>query len=240
MSTSNTYTWTSTRDQIISNAFRKINALGDYETLTGDNRLTAGINAINPVIKNLMAKGMPVWAITETTVAFSNFSTALPVSIGIGQTINSVAPLKVIQALRKDDLTGIDVPMNIYTYEDYEILSNKTATGAPVHIFYQPLRNTGNIKVWPLPDTGYWQVNGSLYMRYHRPYQDMTASTDELDFPVEWHLPVTYALAYSLAPEYGVDMGNRQQLFNDMQYYINEALSFGTEEGSIYLQPRYR
>jgi hypothetical protein len=203
--------------------------------------MQAAINCINPLIKQYMTFGMPVWAITESTISFSQLGTTAGVTIGLtGQTVNQVAPLKVIQGLRVDNLAVITVPLNIYTYEDYEILSNKGAIGAPVHVFYQPLRNSGVIKVWPLPDAGYWQVNGSLYIRYHRPYQDFTVGTDEPDFPIEWTKALIYGLGYDLAPEYGIDTQQRQTLKADRDEAIESCLSFGTEEGGFYIQPRWR
>ena len=241
MTTSGVYTYSTNQTAVITGALRKVNVVGDFETLsTSDNRYLAAQAMLNPLIKSYMALGMPVWAVTDVTIPFSNFTNTNPVTIGLtGQLINQVAPLKVIQGLRKDNLTVIDVPLNIYTYEDYEILSNKAAVGAPVHVFYQPLRNSGRINVWPLPDA-YWQVNGSLYLRYHRPYQDFTAGTDEPDFPIEWNLVLIYGLAIVLAPEYGLDVEQRNMLKEDYKMFLEQALEFGTEEGSINIQPRPR
>ncbi len=239
MATSGVYTYSTSRDQLISAAFRKMGRLGDFETID-TNRLNAGINAINPLAKLYMTYGMPVWKLTSTVISFSQLGTTLGVTIGLtGQTVNQVAPLKVIQALRKDNLAVIDTPMNIYTYEDYELLTNKNAIGAPVHVFYQPLRNSGTAIVWPLPDPVYWQVNGSLYIRYQVPVQDFTVGTDEPDFPIEWCQALIYGLAYTLSPEYGVNPSKRQSLLQDWQMYQEMALSFGTEEGSFLMQPRW-
>ncbi len=238
MPTSGSYDWTSSRDSIITAAFRKIGALGDYETIDTQ-RLNAGIAALNPMIKAFQAQGMPVWAITEQYIAFSTF-TVPTVSIGPGATINQVVkPLKILQAIRRDNTVPtapIDVPLQIAPYENYENLSSKLTTGAPNTLFYQPLGYTGQISVWPLPDTS-WRTNGQLYIRYQRPFQDFDASTDEPDFPVEWHEALIYNLAVRLAPEYGLALPDRQTLIAEAKARLDEALSFGTEEGSLYLQP---
>lgn len=240
MATSGTYAFTLTRDACLSAAFRKINRLGDFETIDST-RTTTGLAALDPVIKSLMGLGMPLWAMTETTIALSLFTTVSPVLIGIGQTVNSVAPIRVVQALRKDNLTGVDVPLNIYTYEDYERLSVKASTGTPVHLFYQPTGASGTmggrLLLWSLPDT-YWKTNGSLYIRYQRPFQDAGATGAlELDFPPEWDQAVIYSLAYALAPEYGIDITMRQALKADRDEYLQMALSNQTEEGSLFFQP---
>jgi len=244
MATSGVYTYSTSQGAIILAAARKVNIVGDFETLTtSDPRYVALQAALNPIIKQNMAYGMPVWATVEQTIPFSTtgLNSLAGCTIGLtGQTVASVAPLKVIQGLRVDNLSGITVPLNIYTYEDYEILSNKSATGAPVHVFYQPLRNSGIIKVWPLPDTAYWQPNGSLYIRYQRPYQDFTTDTDEPDFPIEWNKTLIYQLAYDVAPEYGIDPSVRAVLKSDRDEALETVLMYGTEEGSFFMQPRQR
>jgi len=244
MATSGVYTYSTSQGAIILAAARKINIVGDFETLTtSDNRYIALQAALNPLIKQNMAYGMPVWAITEQLIPFSTtgFTTLAGVSIGLtGQTVSTVAPLKVLQGLRIDNTSNISVPLNVYTYEDYEILSNKFAQGAPVHVFYQPLRNSGAIHVWPMPDPGYWQVNGSLYIRYQRPYQDFTQDADEPDFPIEWNKTLIYQLAYDVAPEYGVDPSVRAVLKSDRDEALETVLMYGTEEGSVFMQPRQR
>jgi len=239
MSTSGVYTYTTSLQTIITSSLRKINVVGDYESLTTyDPRYLAGFNCINPMFKHYMTMGMPVWDVVDTTIQYSQLATTSGVTIGLtGQTINQVAPLKVIQALRRDNLSQIDTPMNIYTYEDYELLNNKYATGAPLHIYHQPFRNYSQIRIWPLPDPTYWQVNGVQYIRYHIPFTDFVNTTDEPDFPIQWTQALIYHLAYLLAPEYGLDTEQRSILKRDADIYLEQAMSFDVEEGSIKFQP---
>lgn len=238
MSTSGTYTWEGSRDFVITQAFKKINALGNFETLDTP-RLNDGINTLNPILKHYSTMGMPLWAIDEMTIPFSSLATTSGLAVGLGQTLNSVAPLKVLQAVRKDTTTGFDVPMTIYTYEDYQNLSNKASTGAPISLFYQPKGAIGYMKVWLLPDS-YWQTNGSLYIRYQRPFQDAGNASDVPDFPVEWQRTLILALAHDLAPNYGLDMSQRDQLRNMLKSSVDEILGFSGEEGSLFIQPARR
>lgn len=244
MATSGTYTFNDTVLSIVSGALRKINRLGDFETLgTSDPRYLAGKAALDPIIKSYHALGMPVWAIQDYEVPMSSITTSAGVTIGLSATVNTVAPLKIYQFIRRDTSSDIDVPMELYTYDYFMSLANKEITGAPVGAFYQPRgpANTtyGVLKVWPLPDT-YWTTNGKVVIRYQRPFQDAGASTDNLDFPVEWNRCMIYTLAYDLAPEYGLDINQRVGLKKDRDELLNMALGFGTEEGSLFLQPQKR
>lgn len=242
MATSGTYSWTSSRDFIITEAFKKIGRLGDFETIDTA-RLNAGIAAINPMVKAFHALGMPVWAITEQYLSFTSWAATSTVSIGPGATINQIVkPLKILQALRRDNSVPafpVDVPLEILPYENYELLSSKNATGAPTSLFYQPQAYQGNISLWVRPDA-YWQTNGQLYIRYQRPFQDFNTATDEPDFPVEWHEALIYNLAIRLAPNYGLPSVDRQALKADAKEALAMALGFDVEEGSLYLQPAVR
>lgn len=253
MATSGTYTWATNTSTVINSAFRKINRLGDFETITaGDNRYDRGLTALQTLVQRNAAYGMPLWAIEDLTINMSTtgLNTTAGTAIGIGQTINSVAPLKLIQAIRRDNTTPanpIDVPIEIYTWDYYNSLSQKASTGAPVGILYQGPRaitttevpENGRIKLWPLPDS-YWTTGGVLLIRYHRPFQDVGGPTIEFDFPNYWIHALTYQLAYALAPDYGLDPTQRGFLKKDMDQEVELALGFGTETGSFNIQPATR
>jgi len=255
MATSGTYTWATNTSTVINAALRKINRLGDFESVTtGDKRYDAALLALNPLLqRNSVLHGMPLWAVNEATIAFSTtgLDTTTGTLIGISQTINQVAPLRIIQAIRRDNSNAtypIDVPLEIYTYDYYESLSSKSSTGTPVGIFYQPIAasstgvpNMGRIKLWLLPDT-YWTTtaSGQLIIRYVRPFQDQVDTTGEVDFPNYWIMALTYQLAYALAPDYGLDPTQRGFLKKDMEYEVEIAMGGGTEEGSFNIKPRTR
>ncbi len=250
MATSGTYTDQLTNLQIISAALRKVNRLGDHETLGDtDTRYTNSLIALKLILKEFATSGMPLWAVEEATIAFSNFTTASGITIGLsGQTVTQVAPLKIVGAFRRDSVTAtdpVDTPMTVYEQDTYNTIPNKSTTGTPNFYTYYPdgagsaNAATGTLKVWPLPDT-YWTTNGSIVIRYQRPMQDAGTSAQNIEFPQEWHRAVVYALAYDIAPEYGLDINQRDRLMRDRDMIVAQAHSFGTEEGSFFFQPKKR
>lgn len=243
MSTSGSYNFTVTRNDIIQSALRKIGAMGDQETIVDSaaaNRLTAGINAINPMIKAFQAKGMPLWAQEQINVAMSNFATVGFKTIGPSQTISlAYKIMRVVEVYRRDTLAASDIEMNLFTWSDFLQLPIKAEPGTPLHFQYQPTAYAGQLRIWPLPDS-YWQTNGQLLIRIVREIQDFDAAADEPDFPKEWQEALIYQLAVRLAPEYGLGMNDRQILKQEAKDALDEALSSGTEEGSIYIQPAHR
>jgi hypothetical protein len=247
MATSGTYTDHPNNLATISAALRKIGRLGDHETLVDtDNRYTASLAALKLICKSFAVMGMPLWAIDEVEIPFSNFTTISGVTIGLsGNTITQVAPLKIIQAMRRDTTEDIDEPMLIYTADDYNLIPQKASTGAPLTYTYIPMGPDatnaahGHLRVWPLPDT-YWSANGAIFIRYQRPFQDVGASTKDLDFPQEWSRAIVYTLACDIAPEYGIDINQRDRLEKTRDRIVAETIGFGTEEGSFRIQPRKR
>lgn len=236
MSTSGSYTWTQTRSQVIKGALRKIGVLPSGGTPTA-NQTSDASDALNAIIKTLQADGMPVWAMATTSFTVSSGINTY--SIGPGLTVNVPAtPLKVVQAQRTI-LNGENVPLDIRDRYDFNALPiNSTVTGTPVALYYQPLSSTtggptGTVNLWPNPNDSTTVIT----LDYQRPYSDMNADTDNLDFPSYWVTPLIYLLAWSLAPEYGIPPIDRGVLQKEAEYWHQYALSFGAEEGSVFMTP---
>ena len=232
MTTSGVATFNVTRDQLITGALRMIGAIAQGETPTAT-QITEAAEALNMMVKAYEADGMPLWGITEASITLT--SGANSYNIGTGKTINKPKPLKVIQAWNRDLNSSVDIPMRILTRQEYNILGNKTITGNPIQIFYEPLLDYGVLHVFPTPDATS-TTNNKIYLVYQRPFEDFINSTDTPDFPQEWLEALKYGLAARLAPEYGVPLEQRQFLNREAGDLKVVALGFGTEEGSLYFQ----
>ena len=229
-------TFSITRDDIIKSSLRKIGVVAQGELPTTD-QITEASFALNLLVKSWEADGMPLWALRTTpvplTVGVNSYE------IGIGKTVNTDKPLKVFQAWNRVSGSSVDIPMRILTRQEYNILGNKTSTGNPIQIFYEPLKDYGILHVFSTPYSTSVS-NNQIYIVYQRPYDDFNASTDVPDFPQEWYDAVVYGLAVRLAPEYGVPIDQRQVLGREAADIKMAALSFGTEEGSLYFQREMR
>lgn len=230
MATSGSTDFILQRDQAITMALRKLGVLASGSSAS-TNQISDATLAIQAVCKALNADGMPLWKID--TVNFSTVASTSSYSIGTGLTINVPKPLKIVHAL----VTPSDsspIPMDPMTRYDFLGL-NSSSTGLPTSYSYSNDRTTGSISVWPTPDGVY-----TITLLYQSPIEDLDNSTDELDFPAEWMLAVVYMLAWTLAPEYGTPILDRQQLQKEAEYWHQYALSIGAEEGSIRFVPDQR
>lgn len=236
MTISGDASWNMTRDQIVNAAFRKIGVAVDGATAT-PTQLQNAYEALNNIVFSLYAQGMPVWAMTTTFFTPVLGQIAYPVGLGIGTgNLNIQAPLKITQAFSRDNISNTDIPMNIYTQYNYNLLSTKINQGYPVHLWYQPLNQAGTITIWPAPDQ-YTAANRVIYFVYQRAFDQFDASTDTPDFPQVWLEPLIYSLAHRLGPEFGIPLSEQDKLNETANALIQNALSFGTEEGSFFIQP---
>lgn len=233
MATSGDTTWQIQRDQIISAALRKV-GFAEGET-PNSTQISTAAEALNALIQSWRADGMPVWAMVR--YSFSTNPGQMDYSIGVGQPLDTPAPMKMVEALRVNTQGGNRVPLNIYTDYDFKILSNFTNTlGTPVQIYYQPLAKTGTIRLWPIPDATFSSGN-TIEITYQRPFEDFDNSTDEPDFPSYWTKAIIWGLAAELAPEYGLPLADRGYLDKKAIDAKELALSYGTEEGSLRFMP---
>lgn len=230
MSTSGSTDFSISRDDIIKRALRLVGALAQGETPTTDQVTEAAI-ALNGLVKAWQADGMPLWAIKTYSIPLVANTSVY--RIGVGQSVNTPKPLKVIQAWNHNTTSKVDIPMRIISRQEYNILGNKTSTGNPIQVYYDPQNAYGDLNVFPVPTT-VEQASNTINIVYQRPFEDFDASADTPDFPQEWYDAVTYGLACRLAPEYGVPIPDRKTLWQEMTVIKQDALNFGLEEGSLF------
>lgn len=236
MSTSGSTDFSVTRDDIIKRALRLIGVLAQGESPTSDQTTEAAL-ALNGLVKAWQADGMPLWALKSYAVPLTNGASSY--RIGVGQTINTPKPLKVIQAWNHNTTSNVDIPIRVLTKQEYNILGNKTSSGNPIQVYYDPQNTYGDLYVFPVPTATEASAN-TINIVYQRPFEDFDASTDTPDFPQEWYDPLTYGLATRLAPEYGVSSTDRKMLWQEMTIIKQDALNMGLEEGSLYFQRDFR
>lgn len=230
MSTSGSTDYSVNRDDIIKRALRLVGVTAQGEDPTTD-QITEAAVALNGLVKAWQADGMPLWALKQYSVPLSAGQAVY--SIGVGQAINTAKPLKLIQCFNRNTTSSIDTPVRILTKQEYSILGNKTSSGNPIQVYYEPLLDSGNLYVFPVPSTSDADSN-VLVITYQRPFEDFDSASDTPDFPNEWYDAITYGLASRLAGEYQISTDSRKLLKMEAAELKQEALSFGGEVGSLY------
>ncbi len=244
MTTSASNNYNNTRTQIITRALRIVNAIGQGETPDAD-ALTDAVPALNDLIAEWNTDGMPQWNLELYTCTPLVLATA-DYDIGTGLAFNFPAPLKIIQAYLHDTLTDNDTPLLLIDRQRYLLMGNKTASGVPNQLFYQTPKaiqatgeTVGTLTLYPVPDA-YTVANKELVILAQKPFDDMDLASDTIDFPPYWINALVWGLASMLSYEYGLGLAERSMITKKAETHKNNALSFGTEEGSMYLMPEPR
>jgi len=236
MSTSGSTDYSTTRLDIINRALSLLGVVPQGGTPTTYDLSDANL-ALNGLVKSWMADGLQLWAITSYNIPLTNGVNKY--RIGLNQTINISKPLKIQQAYNRNTTSFVDIPMRILTRQEYNMLGNKSVSGNPIQIYYDPQRVYGDLYVFPTPTT-VEASNNIVVIHYQRPFEDFDADIDEPDFPQEWFDAICYGLACRLAPSYGIPLADRKQLWNEMTIIKQDAMNFGLEEGSMFFQHDFR
>lgn len=229
MTTSSSYSYQLTRDELITASLRKLSVLAEGQTPSTQN-LNDGAMALNSAIAMLRSKGLPLWARSEYTFT----PTTNVYNIGVGMTLNAPFPVKLLQAVR--NTSNAKIPLELTARQDFNILP-VSSSGSPLKLNYQPFINYGVISLWPIPDS---TNTDSISITYQRPFQYFTSSTETLDFPEEWYNAIVYTTAVLLAPEWSIPLQDRQKLESEADKYTRMAEEVGGEDASFYLQPERR
>jgi hypothetical protein len=220
-----------TRDGIINAALRKMGALSEGQVANAT-QLGTGAEALNNIVSEFQELGMPLWA--RRSLAIPMVVGQSSYTIGVGQATNVPFPLRVYKATIDGTNDGNQIIMlqkPLYDFVEYPTSS----TGVPVVFNYTPQINKGILQVWPTPDASI-PTGLAVTLQYQTPFEIFNTSTDTPDFPQEWNNAVIYQLASILAPEYVLPLPTMQMLEKQAMSHLDNALSNGVEEGSIFFQ----
>ena len=138
-------------------------------------------------------------------------------------------PIEIIEA-RCVSPSAYDTPLIIASRDEYMRLSNKTSSGSPSQIYFNPIRTNAKIYVWPACN------NVQEYIKFTARIliEDFDAATNDPDFPQEWLLALTWNLAVLVAPKFGKQI---DQLFlMTATMFKQNAKDFDHENTSIFLR----
>ena len=230
MSTSGTYSFTVTRDDIIYAALRAIGAI-DVNNTAESAEVTNAAQELNMILKQWVQEGLPVWTMTTVPVTLSVGVNSY--TIGPGGAVNlPYRPPRIISAfLRNTSITpNTDTSVDIIAKVDYERLGSKGSSSIVNQIYYDPQIPLGVIYTYGAPpDTNY-----TLYVTVQRLLQDMTASTDNFDVPQDFFQALKWSLAEELSYSYDVPLDKVQLIAMKAKKARDEAFAFDQEDTSVF------
>lgn len=231
MATSGIYTFTMTRDELISSALRSLGAFGAADTIPAVDITNCG-QALNIICKTWIMKGLPLWCVEE-----------LRVPMIVGQktydlktlTPGNYKPGRILDA-EMEDPTGNTVTVTITSRYDYNTLGDKNQPGIPNQLFYDPQRDNGNMIVYNVPNL----PNYTMITTLQRPLQDINLATQNADIPQEAIQALKWNLMDELALEYATPQVNLAQVQARAKMALDELMGWEQEWASVYFTPNQR
>jgi len=141
-------------------------------------------------------------------------------------------PLRILD-MRTVELNNSTVGMEQIDYAEYFNIPIKSTDGRPINFYYDKLLDAGVLYLFPRPD----DVNVLINFTYHESIEDVDSGTNNMDFPVEWTLPLIYGLAAELMVAYGKfqELPIIQAKADQYKQLVRE---FDSDESPLYILPR--
>lgn len=175
---------------LITAAYRSAGAISSGDDITGTQEETDGLEILNMMIGSWFANGILVPYSTKENFTLSAGTASY--TIGTGLTFNTVRPNKIISAFIRDG--GYDYPLEIIGERQYwEGFSDKTATGRPEEIFFNP---SGTIYFHFSPDQNY-----DFHMFSEKMLAEITDASATFSLPREYEEAIKYNLAVRFCDE---------------------------------------
>lgn len=215
-------TATFTVAEIVTAALRKVGVVSKDEDAS-EADIAEAVKTLNWMLKGWQSKEWLTWTYTRGT---------LTLTTAASYTLDPVRPIRILNARLKRN--GIETPMVRMTREDYDTLPVKTTTGLPTQFYYDRQKEAALLYVWPVLSV----ANGeTIEFSYERELADITAGTDVLDMPVEWHEAVIYNLASRLTEDYPDCPPSVAQKVDARAMMLLDDLLAEDREGSVTFVP---
>jgi len=221
------------KKDIITEALEIIGVLAEGEEPSDDEMTSVG-RSLNMLIKAWQTEGIHIWAVDELEIPLE--PDKIQYEVGPDKDIDvSFRPIRVVDGVYRDG--DYDIPINIWSRQEYWQLSYKESTGTPLNIYFDRRAEYGIINVWQAPV----KEDTKLILLVQRGLDTVEENDDNIDFPGEYFLSVAWNLARVIAPKYGVPQWMQNIIITNAEQYKMDAEGYNREdETSIYIEPDHR
>jgi len=220
MATSGTFNFNLDIDEVIQEATEMI---GGEQTL-GHTPASAR-RSINLMLKDWQNRGILLWSTYTTLVTVITSTTTYALSD------STLDALEVV--LRRD---GTDVQLERISFEEYQLVPNKTQTGRSTQFTIKRDRDNPTIFLWPIPENS----TDILSIEGIRELEDVNKSADQnADMPKRFLPPLTCGLSYYLSMKTpGTEMDRIGMLKSNYEALLQTALEEDRERANLFLKPK--
>jgi hypothetical protein len=172
---------------------------------------------------------------TQVTLTTGIVSAAKSGSTVFTFTTLAQRPNRILSYRRKTFAENNEIPVISWDRQNYFNQVNKFSRGTIVNAYYSPQLGDGRVYVWQTAS----DVNQLLRYTFERPLEDITDSSQTLDFPPEWLEAIIYNLAARLADDYDTPPPKADRVAQKAISFLDDLLGWDEEMGSLNLQPDF-
>jgi len=220
MATSGTFNFNLDIDEVIQEATEMI---GGEQTL-GHTPASAR-RSINLMLKDWQNRGILLWSTYTTLVTVITSTTTYALSD------STLDALEVV--LRRD---GTDVQLQRISFEEYQLVPNKTQTGRSTQFTIKRDRDNPTIFLWPIPEN----TTDILNIEGVRELEDVDRSAEQnADMPKRFLPPLTCGLSYYLSMKTpGTEADRIGMLKSNYEQLLQTAMEEDRERANLFLRPK--
>jgi hypothetical protein len=189
------YQHATTTKTLVKAALRKIGALSRDTELSGE-ELQDALEEMNRMLDNWNTERLLVHVLTRNVWTIA--SAVDQVEIGSGGSLDVVRPQRIEQGEAYISEDGQEYELSVWLQDRWARITDKSITGRPYILYYEPSFPLGLIRFYPKTDQSYdfilyiWQLLGQV-----------SNVEQSLNLPPGYADAITHELAIRLAPEYG-------------------------------------
>jgi len=222
---------TSSALDIINGAARLIGAIGQGDTLTGEESQT-GLEALNELIDEASTDRLLIYSVDRQIFTLQTAQQVY--TCGPGGDFDIPRPLKIEECgviLNNNPAQPLEIPVQILDEKQWAQVGIKNLTGSanfPTAVYVSENYPLQTLTFWPAP--AYADIQIALY-----PWQPLTQFenlTDTFSFPPGYRKAMRYNLAASWAPEFGIEAPPTVQRIANQSRYSIMAINYP----ALYLQ----
>lgn len=220
MATSGTITFTKTAGEIVDLALRRIGVIGEGDSANAAQYASAQAD-LNFMLRTWQLDGPRLWGRTDATLTLVS-----------GTQTYTLSPRPMAAHTLRFAIDGTErYPLSQWGWEDWDVFPMKTTTGQPKIYVLDRQRAATSVKFWPVPvfSSEAWTVPYS----YERVFEDITASSQDLDVPQEALELVTLSLAARQVEVYPAgdskDAARQQRITARAVTLYNEFMGFNRQ-----------
>ena len=198
-------------------------------------QIKSSFRTLSMIVKAWQTEGINIWAVDNLEIPIVEGKEVY--SIGPSADVDvSYRPVRITHGVYRNPTgpNASDIPLNNWSREEYWRLSQKSTKGVPLNVYLHRLKDKADLYVWP---TGSGVEDEKLVLQLQRSLSSGADENENVDFPAEYFLALSWWLAMTLSPKYGVTSAHYQKVQQQAMLYKSDAESYNREDTSVYLEP---